>query len=591
MLTDRDSHAEYVTPACPNARLRSSVRDAVIVGGVTGLALVLRVQTALAPIETQDERWWMLRTSKFSDALHAGDPSDMSVALRGISFPQTMPGVTTMWVGTLARWVWGAGRELGLWSGSDPVEHGGGDTFETTRSGLQAAQVSMALATALLIGLLAYLVARWAGRWAGAVAGMLIATEPLAVAYGAVLHTDELVSLFGVGSLIATALVLGLPSSTEWAGRRRIAVAAGVLGGAAFLTKLSGLMFLVSAGVLGMWALLRAWRSNDDDNRNGLDLVRSTVRRAGLDVFGGWWAAGFVAVSLLAYPALWARPVDEIGHLSDSYQLAGQGHQQYFLGESVATPGPAYYLVAIPLRVTPWMLVATAVAATALWWRPRARGLAIALTCMALPAFGIISVASKQLDRYGLPLIMLAALAVGCAVASAVRSLKGRWASNVRGPLGRGALVALAGMLFVHSSVVSPWGLSYFNPLLGGSEKGEWALLVGWGEGSDEIGRLIADHAGGDCDEVTVAGAGWDSPLLGVPPTSDYRCGRAASSDEATYVVIHVNIRQRNPGLARGMAKDRERIATVRIRGIEHFRIYGPLPSPGCATDCPNLPL
>lgn len=539
------------------------LRDAVVVGGVTLLAFVSRAHTALAPIETQDERSWMHRTTIFSDALHSGDISQMSGVPHGTAYPKTMPGVSTMWVGTFARWVWGAGRELGMWTGVDALELGGGDTFDTTRSGLQVAQMAMALATALLMGLVAYLVARWVGHWAAAIAGALIATEPFLVAHGTVLHTDELLSLFGVASLIAAALVLALPSRTEWAGKRWAAVFAGVLGGAALVTKVSALMFIAGVGLLGLWAVVRAWRASSGGTNRLWQALRPTAS------LGGWWVAGFIVVVLIAYPALWARPFEEVGHLRRSALMAGDGHLQYFLGEPSETPGPAYYLVATPLRSTPWLLVASAMAVVALWRRPATRGFAVALTAMVGPTFVIISLASKQFDRYGIPLMILGGVAVGIAAASAIPSLKRPWAQWLQGRQGRGALVAVAGVLLVHGLVVSPWGMSYFNPLLGGSSVGERALMVGWGEGSDEVGRLIAEHAGDACDEVTVyGGAGGRS--------SDYRCGRRAPAAEATYVVTHVSLQQRVPDDVSTLVEGRELVATVRIRGIDHFEIYGP---------------
>ena len=115
-----------------------------------------------------------------------------------------MPGVPTMWLGSIGRLVWGIGRDVGV------VE--GRSTFYESRSGLTAAQLSVAVATSLLIGLVVWLVARWAASpRAGLVAGLLLATEPFWVAHGSVIHTDELTSLFGLSGLLALGLVLGVP--------------------------------------------------------------------------------------------------------------------------------------------------------------------------------------------------------------------------------------------------------------------------------------------------------------------------------------------------------------------------------------------
>ena len=526
-------------------RAASSVAGLACV--ITGLALIPRLATA-AHFRTADETAWLRRSVVFSDALASGHLGDASATSGGLA---TMPGVTTMWIGSVARGVWWVGHRLGLWAGVDTA------TFTGTRSGLAVAEAAAAAVTASLIGLLVLLLCAWVGRGPAAVAGVLLATEPFLVAHGAVLHTDELLALFGVDALVATALALGLPRWTSWAGSPRVAALAGVLFGAALLTKVSALMFVPCVGLLAIWALGRAVRTADRASRQ--HAVAELQRLAAC------WMACAVAVVLAAYPALWADPLEEFGLLERSARLADAGHAQFFLGQATADPGPAYYLIALPLRLTPWFLIAGAVAAVAICCRPAWRGFAAAAAVMAVPPFVILSLAAKKFDRYGLSIVVVAAIVVGIVLASAVRSIR-RTVPLARRPAVAGALVALG--LAGHSLTVAPWGLAYFNPLLGGSATGVRAILTGWGEGLEKAGAIIQQREAGSCESITIRS-------FNIPTA--YPCGTRISpgSQKPTYIVVYVNDLQRvPPDRLAGLLRGYQLVGLVEIRHIAYAEVY-----------------
>lgn len=518
-------------------------------GGIFVLALVPRVMTA-GHYVGPDEYAWTMRSSGFSDAIARGDWDHATALLFGRT--GTMPGVTTMWVGSAARTLWSWGARLGLWSDAD-VQAG----FAGSWSGLRMSQTVMGVVTAALVAVLALLVARWAGRAAALVAGALIATEPLLVTHGATLHTDELVGLFGVAGLVASALVVGVPHRTCWADRWWGAVAAGAVCCLSVLTKLSGLTMLPGVAVLGGWALVRRWRVPDAaERRDGLvRLARS----------GGLWLLG-AAATLPSYPALLAAPRTELGRLADAAALAGEGHPQYFLGELTWRPGPLFYVVALPLRLTPWFLVALLGAVVGVWLWRGTRGHAAALAALGLPTFLVISLSSKQMDRYGVPVVVVGALVVGVAA-----SHVGRWVHS-RASVGEGRLAALgaasAVALLGHALTIAPWSSAYYNPLLGGGEVALRTILVGRGEGLREAGEIIAERERGHCDEVTIRAVFtvWSFP-----------CGRSFSDETPDYWVLDVANRQRTPrpGLA-ALAAERPLVAVVSVRGVEHVLLYGP---------------
>lgn len=516
-----------------------------VVAGSVLVALVARLDTAAASFETYDERPWLYDSARFWDNLASGDLDGASAEPDGEV--GTMPGITTMWVGTAARGVWTVGVDLGWWSGEDPPSYGGGDTWYLTRSGLNVAQVAMALVTSLLIGLVVALLLRWAGALAAAIAGLLLATEPFIVAHGTVLHTDELMALFGLASVIAVALLLGLPQPTPLAGKRSTAILAGVLFAGCFLTKVTGLMLLPVFAVLAGWAILRTKQP------------RPTL------VAGAWAGVSCLVTMLLLYPALWAEPGEEIQAIWDAVMVGREGHIEYFFGDPTPTPGPAFYAVAMPFRSTPWLLVLGIVAAVLVWLRPRIRPYGAVLAVGIAVPFVMLSLAKQQHDRYGLLLPMFGAVLVGVVGAEVYRSLS---ADRVR--FVRAVGLAAGAFVVVHSVVVAPWGIAYFNPLLGGSGQVRDVMNVGWGEGYEMAGKMVEELVDGNCDDVTVLGY--------TPFMAHYRCGEPpAFGEPADYVVAYIEESLVFPDLYNRNIRGRELLAERKIRGLPYIRIYGPL--------------
>lgn len=548
------------------SRLRKS-KTTWAVFSVVLLSLLPRLLT-IGRFTTFDEPVWRLRSSNFVDALGSGDFADASaIGSRSVA---TMPGVTTMWIGSLARGVWSAGRSLGLWSD-------GQTAFADSRAGLTIAQGLMALVLSALIGFLTFLVTKWSGSLlAGVIAGVLLATEPYFVALGAVLHTDELMSFLGIAAMLCTALVLGLPRRTSWQGRWWVAALAGGLFAGALLTKLSALTFLVGVGAMGAWALLRTVKTGrqlaaspdavtlDSSESEPNDLDGRTIAR-----IAATWVVTALAVFVVFYPALWVRPFQELEHLRVSAELGSQGHSQFYLGGRTQTPGPTYLFVTLPLRTTPWFLFAAVFAGLAIFWQRSLRGFGLLALCMALPIFVVISLAAKQAIRYALPVPAVGAIVIGIAGAAAITYLSSRTSSRVPA-----AWVGAAAVAFVllHSVAVAPWGNAYFNPVLGGGSTAERVHTIGSGEGLDVAGDFIQEREAHRCNDVLI----WTYEIRDAFP-----CGHVTSqrnrSDRAEYVVLYINQRQRQPpAFLEKLTENRELLDTVTIRGITFAEIFGP---------------
>ena len=135
---------------------------------------------------------------------------------------------------------------------------------------------------------------------------------------------------------------------------------------------------------------------------------------------------------------------------------------------------------------------------------------------------------------------------------------------------------ALAAALAAYSLSVAPWGLAYYNPALGGGDTAVDTVLVGWWEGLEQVGQVIAERERGRCDDVNIQGPG--TSLV-------YPCGRVRGRGEADYVVLYVNAWQRWPAESQELAADRPLLATVRERGITYVELYGPLRADAATDD------
>jgi 4-amino-4-deoxy-L-arabinose transferase-like glycosyltransferase len=505
------------------------------------LALVPRALTA-GSFQTVDEVNWMWRSLEFSDAIVNLDPASASAATEDVA---TMPGVTTMWLGALAR--------LGWWIGGESSPFAGAEAFVHSPVAIHLSQLAVAVATSLLIGLLVALAWRWAGGIVAVTAGVVLATEPFVIAHDSLLHTDELAALFAASGVLALLWAIGLPRR-GCTRPRAVAAVAGVLLAGAFLSKLSALALAPGLALIVL----------------ALALVATPVRPV-LSLLGITAGAATVTV-VIAWPAIWADTANQLGLIRESAGLAEMGHLTFFRGDPTETPGPLFYAVATPLRMTPWFLVGSillAPLALARSWRRHA----VLLLVVALPAVVALSVASKQFDRYILIVLPYLALMVGMGLDVSVTALRRARADAVaatRPLIASGALIAAA--LFTHAVAVAPWGLAYFNPLLGGSATAERTLLVGWGEGLELAGERIREREAPQCDvDVAVFEAPGYAQIR-----SAFPCGRpTADFSGADYLILYVNRRQRvSDAELENLRSAGSLVDVIRIRGIDYVEVY-----------------
>ncbi|MDP8922329.1 MAG: glycosyltransferase family 39 protein [Chloroflexota bacterium] len=517
-----------------------------------GLALVFAIALAARLLArdvviTADEDNWMRRAGGFTYGLMTGQ--------LGRTYQNGHPGVTTMWVATLtlgpermiqyADRVHGlrlVGRVPGFWQA------------------LVDARVGFAVATALLVGLIAALTWRLVGPGPGLLAGVVVGLDPFSLAISQLVHMDALLSGCMVASVLA-ALV-------TWQGRggRGWLALSGALAGLALLSKVPAVFLLAFVPALG---LVLRWFGGSRASRS----VVASARTLSLDllIFG----ATFVVTVVALWPAIWVLgPVEVFGRVAEfARETGGQPHEQgtFFWGEPRADPGALFYPVALAFRLVPHTIVGLLLLA-GFWQRlPRPhRSTALALLTYGLGFLLMMTLGAKKFDRYVLPIFpalgVLAGLGLALGAAGLGRRLGERsaWATPALGTLmlGLGAWPAAAAY---------PYFLSYYNPLLGGGTAAQRTVMVGNGEGLDQVARWLNDRP--NAAELYVVSHSFDilQPLIAASgePLRD----RVPSN--ADYLVLYrfqMQIGHSARVVTEYLGREPEHV--VRIGDVEYARIY-----------------
>jgi len=303
------------------------------------------------------------------------------------------------------------------------------------------------------------------------------------------------------------------------------------------------------------------------------------------------WGLALAVTVVGLWPAIWVLgPWEVLGRVvSFARETGGQPHEggSFFWGEPRPEPGPLFYPVALAFRLAPLtMLGIVLLAAT---WRQLpigSRRVVLALVAYSLGFLAMMTLGAKKFDRYLLPIFpalgVIAALGLWTAIVnltSQPASLNGRAGllNSPPFPSGKGArglgiciLVALVALWPLAASY--PYYLSYYNPLLGGGAAAQRTVMVGNGEGLDQVAKWL--NARPDAENLWVVSHSFDilQPLIvgsgeplrdRVPPNADY-------------VVLYrfqIQVAHGPRVLAEYLERHTSEL-TVWVDGIEYARVY-----------------
>ena len=555
-------------------------------------AIALPRLLALDRFVTADEPKWLARSGNFYLALAKGDLEN--------TFTREHPGVTVTWAGVAAllwRYPEYARDVHEYLTDSNQIEPVLRDHGLEPLALLQAGRLLVALmVTAALLA--AFWMSVSLVGWQPSLVGfMLIAFDPFHLGLSRLLHLDGLLSSLMLFSILAflnyrserKAIYLGL---------------SGAAAGLAWLTKSPAFFLAPFLGLVALLDLARDWLSQ---------------RRVAIHAVWGWgraligWVLVGAAVFVLLWPAMWVNPVENLQQIfaeATTYAQAGHTTDVYFRGAVFSTnPGRVYnaseqqlygpwanvrmvgdeghifYPLSFLWRSTPVVLLGLALAALGLVLRWSIREeeklnwttLIFFLFAGLFTAF--IALGSKKFDRYLLPVFPPLDLVAGIGWVRAVRWLAARARSmHVRSAIPH-ALVLVVAVQALGALRTHPYYLSYYNALMGGSEKAPRVMMVGWGEGLDEAARYLNARPGAEelrvmswypdgsfsyifNGETVSAAAEWQQ-------TRDLVFG-------SDYVVLYIHQWQRQLPFSEMLAYFQGRTPehVIRINGIEYAQIY-----------------
>jgi hypothetical protein len=419
---------------------------------------------------------------------------------------------------------------------------------------------------------------------------LLLALDPFTLGYSRLMHIAAPLALLML--LAVLAWLLWLQES-----RKGWLWLTGLFTGLALLTKTTALLlppFLL--GLSGtMWLSVGPLRGVEPaEGRGGGGSRWAWWRR----VFVGWLGVvGLAALIFFAlWPAAWQAPGAPLALTFDKLwvdKAAGEGNLgMFWMGRFVEDPGPAFYLVALLLKLSPLMLIGLVFSLVSLRPGP-GRGAEWGLWAYALLYMLAMTIATKKSVRYMLP-----AFAAFAPLAAYGLLRLGRWVADWVPPrregraFGRTPLLLGLGLLLLGFSLpYAPYYFSYYNPLLLGWRWAPKTILVGWGEGLGDAAHYL-NRQPGAAQATVAAWYDWTFAPFFEGQTLPFSSENAMHAD---YTVFYINQVQRNipdPNLITYFQR-REPDHVVQLNGLDYAWVYpaisraGPLPAAAIPVNVP----
>lgn len=471
-------------------------------------AIWLPRASALDRVVTPDEHIWLARSANFYYALAHGNFTD--------TYQFAHPGVTVMWAGAatyLLRYPEYAGDapgQVNQWFGSElaGILRSAG---QTPLEMLVASRGVLLILHTLILALAFLQAARLLGFASATVGFLLVAWNPFHISLSQVLHLDAM-----AGNLMFLSTLALLTYRYRGHHRGSLLIAA-VAAGLAWLTRSSALILLGIAGLVMISDLVAAWREHRTTPRQVTRIVLP---------YGAWGGIGLVVFFAL-WPAMWVNPLGSLHQMfTVTSEMATEGHELplFFNGVIVqGDPGALFYPVSYLWRATPVTLVGLAVIVIALILPrtklipPANRGPLAMLVVFALLFTIAMGFGAKKFDRYLLPAYPPLDLVAGAGWVVAAswfrRPIVGflhppSWPHRVAAPVV--LAVAIIGQA-LSTGFAYPYYYASYNPLLGGSGAAEEVMMLGWGEGLDQIAAYLNRQP--DAEESFVLTRVWPTSL------------------------------------------------------------------------------
>ena len=525
---------------------------------------------------TTDEHLWLTRSAQFYYAILHQDYAT--------TYQKEHPGVTIMWAGA-AGFAQVAPRfrdrpvmQLNVEQFANYISLVDDYSFLKI---LVAGRSILILANTIALALIFLYARRLVGTVPALLGSLLIALDPFHLALTRLLHPD---------GLLSSLMLLTMLAFLSYCQQRRVLdlIISGVVAGLTWLTKSPGFVLIPIVGLVACWVI---WSNSSEADR------QKSIPRRFWDV--AWpllvWGIVGVAVFVVAFPAMWVRPVQTISSvlgMAERYAQAGHDSAVFFNGKIIESGKMGleywyFYPITFLWRSTPLLLFGLPLA----FWGflkkrnpfDQAGGSLVmrGLLLLAIVFILMMTLGSKKFDRYLLPIYPPLDLLAGMGWFALANGLAGSKRSTIL----RFSTLLVASAVTIAQALLSlntfPYYLSYYNPLMGGSRVAPRVMQIGWGEGLDQAARylkekdqarklrLLSWYALGSVSyyfpgEVRYMGSD--------QAAEEHDWEKLRSSD---YAIVYINQWQRHlPAPILDYLKQKPVEHSVWINGIEYARIY-----------------
>ena len=335
---------------------------------------------------------------------------DFSTGIFNLQFDQTIqkyhPGVTLMWLGTLGIKIFNLYNETTLKVSPDSVQAIFGLHF--------VQKLMVVISIGLTLSSIFYVLNKLFGKKYALLSVFLISFEPFYIALTRAFHLEGLQSTFMLAAIVWFYYwYINLENKNFISKNSLKLFSACFFSALAFLTKTTALYLIP---FFGLWILINTFKTKKIKN--------------GIFNFLQWLlpSLGFV---FLLWPALWVIPLQVFNILYQGVVVVGveTEHIQYFFGKLVEDPGWYFYFVVFLFRSSYWLIIGfmgTLLTFITSYYSqksqnkfsktlknifsPEQTNFIVYNLYYILFYFIMLSIPSKKLDRYVLPLMISSVL-------------------------------------------------------------------------------------------------------------------------------------------------------------------------------------
>lgn len=555
-------------------KLENSLWFKAFVLAILAMVILLPRAKGLASYGTADEPNYLKYSASFYYLIHEGryDETDLIVH----------PGVTDLWSGALAFWLYDpeyATNPKTEFPIPDMRFKGIVEESGTDKAGMLALgrRFVVAFQAAMLVAAF-YFGWQAFGFFPSLLAVLFVNFDPFYFANSRILQPD---------GFLAASMLLGLTALLAYIRKHSLwaLLISAVATGLAILSKVPGVFLLPMAGLL---LAVDWWWGPGEHRRRG----RGFARMIGVYLL---WLAVVVLTIFALWPVMWVEPIEAIkGLLAFTQSASAEVNSPMFFNGQIVPEGEFgpeywyYYPLSFLWRTTPVILLGFAAGLIGLWLGRKhtkdshGRFALLSYLAASVLVIAFFTLSAKKFDRYILPAVLYLDVVAAFGYLALLGALLRKWrvAASTRILAAGAVLVALVGWQAGLVMQSSPYYHAYYNPWLGGVEKAQDVMMVGWGEGLDQAAEFLNQQDSARLLKVYsfyastldlhFVGRSFDLPISG--PISDELFADILDAD---YVVVYLVQRQRQSSARVLDYLDGETPAFVgEVEGVPYVWVY-----------------